>query len=241
VQVRHGARAARSRLPQLMYRTLILALVLTSTTARADPEAAAHLETGIRLFEAGDLDGARAELQIAYAADPTAEVGYALGQVYRKAGQCDHAIVYFRGAVAHSKSEALIKAAQYQIGRCVVEDPNSAAWRAPHDEPPVQPTVVVTSPPPPVAHASGWWRDPAGGALFGVGLAAVATGAGLLGHGQVLASDSKDDLGAYRAAGNVTEFRIAGGVVLGIGGALVLGSVIRYAVVAHRHGGPTPH
>jgi hypothetical protein len=62
----------------------------------------------------------------------------------------------------------------------------------------------------------------------------VIAGVALLADAQVLASRASDDLSAYRAAGIVPSLRIGGGVVLGCGGLLALGGIVRYAIVARR-------
>jgi tetratricopeptide (TPR) repeat protein len=225
---------------------LCLAIALTSIPAHAAPasdgtsSATPHLERGIRLFDAGDLDRAIEELELAYSLNPGPDVCYALGQALRKKGRCDKAIGYFRRAVEQSPSEKFTQAAQFQIGRCVVENPGLAQATGTTVEPPPttapqtppsQPPAVQEAPPPPRPK---WWRDPVGGALTFTGLAAVIAGTAVLARAQVVAADASDSLGSYHAAGNVSTLRIAGGVVLGAGGLLVLGGIARYAIHSRR-------
>jgi tetratricopeptide (TPR) repeat protein len=208
---------------------LCLVIALASSVARAAPahdpsSASSHLERGIKLVAAGDLDGAIVELEKAYELDPRPDVCYALGQALRKNKRCDRAIVYFRRAVEQSPSEAFTRATNYQIGRCVVENP-ALAHEQPQDAAEVTstPTALNLVPAEPAKVRRAWWRDPAG-----------LAGTGLLAGAQVLASDARNSFADHQAATIVPTLRIAGGVTLAGGGALLLGSIVRYIIVA-RH------
>jgi hypothetical protein len=84
-----------------------------------------------------------------------------------------------------------------------------------------------------------WWRDAAGWSLAGTGAAALVAGAVL-----VVVADAQnrgaDGLGSHGAFDDAIDRAIveqrAGFGLLGVGGALVLGGILRFAVVARRSG-----
>jgi tetratricopeptide (TPR) repeat protein len=195
-----------------------------ASSGKVQSEVEQHLQRGVKLYTEGAIDASIVELEQAYALDPNASVCYALGQAHRKKGACKRAIELYRCAVEKAPDEAFARAANYQIGRCVVAGGNESV------ETPTAAVVHEEATPP----KRPWRRDVAGGVLLGVGLGAVAAGGGLLGHGEALARAATDDLDAYRAAGAVGAQRIAGGVLLAVGGVGILGAVIRYVVVARR-------
>ena len=201
-------------------------LVLVAATSVAHADARDHVRAGVALYERGAFDAAIAELERANAIEVTAEGCYALGQAWRKKGDCTRAIASYRCAVESAPTEEFERAANFQIGRCVVEgrlepDVNPEPILIPVDR-------VVVKPAPP----SPWYRDTAGGVLFGLGIGAVSGGGGLLVHAELRAQAAGGDLQAFRDADNVRTERLAGTVSLAIGGALLVGSIVRYAVVA---------
>ncbi len=77
-----------------------------------------------------------------------------------------------------------------------------------------------------------WHRDPLGGVLVGVGLGTVAAGAGVLIAAQVQSSQQAPTYGMFaEQSDRIATMRIAGGVVLGVGAALLIGGVVRWAVL----------
>ena len=82
-----------------------------------------------------------------------------------------------------------------------------------------------------------WYADPAGGVLVGTGALGIAIGAALIPIANRQARSARDEFlhqefdDRYRSA---RRARAAGISVLAVGGALVLGGIIRYAIVASR-------
>ncbi|MCC6521230.1 MAG: tetratricopeptide repeat protein [Polyangiaceae bacterium] len=86
------------------------------------------------------------------------------------------------------------------------------------------------------ADGARWWSDPAALALLGSGLAGVGVGAGLLGWSQSKVGEARrqelDSYDAHLAAlEGARDLRVAGGVTLGLGLALVTGGVVRAVLV----------
>jgi hypothetical protein len=77
-------------------------------------------------------------------------------------------------------------------------------------------------------------RDVAGGLLVGLGAAGLGAGGALLISAELRARQATMDLSAFRAASAVEDQRLGGYLSIAIGGALVIGGVVRYAVLAAR-------
>jgi hypothetical protein len=101
------------------------------------------------------------------------------------------------------------------------------------EEGPSELTAEASPSPPPERRASAWWTDPIGGALVGAGVVGLGVGAALL----VSASVADDDkltaatYGEYKVLDDRAESRGRFGVIAtAVGGALVLGGIVRYAL-----------
>jgi tetratricopeptide (TPR) repeat protein len=173
----------------------------------------------------------------AYELDPRPQYVFARSQALRFAGQCEPAIAGYREFIALDPPQAAIDEARGHIAACggdpdeVTTPPVAAIERPP---PRVEPTPAVVDPPDEPREQRRWWRDPAGHALGWTGLAAAAVGAGLLGEGLARRErgDRADDEQSYRDARQGGRVLVHAGIpLLSIGGALVLASVVRFAVV----------
>jgi tetratricopeptide (TPR) repeat protein len=101
----------------------------------------------------------------------------------------------------------------------------------PSPPPSATPAAVVAAP---AAPPRRWWRDPAGAVLCAGGIGGLAVGAGLLGSALTTLAAANQSYDAFDRAHAVLGLRTAGAVVLGGGALLLVGGLIRYAVVA-RH------
>jgi hypothetical protein len=164
--------------------------------------------------------------------DPAARAGELFGraQALRRAGNCKAAIDVFEEFIAAGPPASDIHEAEAVIKDCreILGDEGE-----PEPPPPIPPRVDADPAPLPPARPQ-WWRDPAGGVLLGSGLAVAVTGAALYG---VSFSRARDGVGESEMQfedrrQSVRNFSAAGISLLAVGGALVLGAVIRYAVVS---------
>lgn len=200
----------------------------------ADPTAPTedHAAVAARAFREGDFVLAAEAFQRAFdiTGDPALLFGRA--QALRRAGSCAAAIEVFEQFIAMSPPATDAEAAQAVIDECraildVHEPPPSPS---PVDE---DPPPASTSPPP--SASPPWHRDVTGGALLGTGLAITAVGAALYGTAFAQADDRGGTEQQYDdRRRRVRTFAATGGALLITGGALVVGSVIRYAVVSKR-------
>lgn len=195
------------------------------------PAAAALWTEGQALYEAGRYAEAIDRFERGRAIDPRPEFLYAEGQAARKAGDCRKAIELYRRFVVEATTPAQIEAARLQITRCETE--LAAATPVPA-EPPVTPPPAIDATPaeaPRTRTRVPWYRD-----ALGVGL--IATSAGALGTGTFFVLRSRRDLadeqGSYGEFETGLDARKRDGVIglslLGAGGALAVGAVLRFAL-----------
>lgn len=208
-----------------------VALCVMAAPAVAQPDAKPDAEDdprtlalhGARLLDQGQLDEAIAVLEQAQELEVTYEGCYALGQALRKKdGNCTRAMPHYRCAVERAPNADLKIKADGQIGRCLRQGQLELEERV----------VFVTSPPPPPPPKPPWYRDTAGGVLLGLGLGAVGLGGGLLVHAEGRATMATENLDAFYDAEGVDKERLGGTVSLSVGGALLVGSIVRYIVVS---------
>jgi hypothetical protein len=182
------------------------------------------------LFERGRFADAAAAFSEAYAesGDPAHLFGRA--QALRRAGNCKAAIDVFEEFIAAGPPASDIHEAEAVIKDCreILGD------EAEPQPPPPIPPIVDADPDPLPPTRPRWWRDPAGGVLLGGGLAVAVTGAALYGVSFSRANDGvgESEMQFEDRRQSVRNSSAAGISLLAVGGALVLGAVIRYAVVS---------
>jgi hypothetical protein len=213
----------------------LLALLLVAAGApRNDPARRAEAA-----FAAGDYATAATAAAEAHAATGDPTYLYVQAQAERFGGRCELAIEHYRRFIAAVPSSDATLAAQDNIAECeAVLGRTSVPEPAPE---PVEPLAPVEPAPAPAdaprLRRDHWARDPAGGVLVGVGVVALAAGGGLYGRARA------DERAAGRAGDVVTygeridrayALSRAGVSVMIVGGALVVGGVIRWAVLARR-------
>jgi tetratricopeptide (TPR) repeat protein len=231
------------------------AIAQQSTEMKAwKPEARAHLERGLQLYDRNQLDEAIAELKAGHAIDPHPEFLYALGQVHRKKGDCAEAVKYYQAFVDAGPPAHQVAMARDLIDKCkrAAEPPRKEAAPPPlivpdaeTPQPPATlkpPTPAPPPPPPPSVEAPHveppaiqrgpmpWYRDWLGDALTGAGLIALTVGGVVVLDAQGKIDDAQHTYGNYAMAreGDAEGQRTMGTVVMGLGGALVAGGVLRY-------------
>lgn len=219
---------------------VLVVLLAMAGPSRGDPAKRAEAA-----FEAGDYEAAAAAAGEAYAAKGDPMFLYAQAQAERFGGRCELAIEHYRQFIAAVPSSAATLAAQDNIAECeavlgrtdddatpdpiepLAADPTAPVPTAPADEPGDQSR-------PRSAH---WARDPLGGVLVGVGVGAVAVGGGLYGQARV------DERAASQATEVVTygeridrayTWSRAGVSLMVVGGAAIVGGVVRWAVLARK-------
>jgi hypothetical protein len=207
------------------------ALVLAPAAAR-DPDVVA----GEAAYREGRWDDASVAFDAAWrrSGDPT--FLYTRAQVERRAGRCDKAIELFEQFLGTSPAAEAEAAARRYLEECRASLPPPDPVAADPVPAPVPP--VGDEPPPPVAPARPtrrWSRDPLAPVLVSIGGAAMVGGAALLGIAATRFSGARDEPDDRRYADRVAGARrleIAGATILPIGTALVIGGIVRWALLA---------
>ncbi|HEX3758198.1 MAG TPA: hypothetical protein VHW23_05810 [Kofleriaceae bacterium] len=206
-----------------------LGLVVAPAIVRADPaaDAKAHVARATQAHKDGRYDDARVELEAAYALTPRPELLYALGQVHAKLGRCSDAAAYFHRFAATQSDPQVAKVTDQAIASC-----KPAAAAADPAPPPGSPAPPST---PPSATAP-WYRDTLGDGLVLAGVVAVVVGL-VEYHGAASDLDAAED---RTRAPTVTRYfqlvdeahdkRTTALVVTGLGGLLIAGGIVHYAL-----------
>jgi tetratricopeptide (TPR) repeat protein len=216
--------------------------LLVSTALLGPPDDAAARAKAA--YDRGDFETAAAALAEAYEADPQPAYLYARAQAERFGGHCDDAIVHYEAFLATKPDGKAAQAARTNLEACRADlaaaepEPEPAPAPAPAPEP----TPTSSSPEPTPAPADEaprpWHRDPLGGALVGTGALALGVGVGLYAAAKADENTANDaaDVDAYgeRIERAATLSRVAI-PVMAVGGALVIGGVVRWIVVARRN------
>jgi hypothetical protein len=213
-----------------MIRALVLAIAL-------GPAKNPNVEAGEAAYKDGRWDDASVAFAAAF--DDTGEpiYLYTRAQAERRAGRCKLAIDLYTRFLATNPPEKSAQAATRYRDECralLPPEPEPAPAPAP------APVVDAADDPPDAPAAKHWARDPAGAVLVATGAAGIVTGSVLLGlayRDVDDASTASDDLGYSDRVERAHRFEIAGGTVLAVGSALLIGGVARWLVVRSRNGG----
>lgn len=186
-----------------------------------------HEQRAKEFYAVDDYKSAAAELQEAYALDPTVGHLYNWAQSERLGGDCEKAIPLYRRVL--ELNEELRGDVETNILKC------GGSVEAPADTTtPVEVDDGDGSDAPPDKPV---YKDWLGATLVGVGVGAGIAGGALLAVGisTVGEADNEANEGAYYEAENRGNRQAtAGAVLLGVGGALIVGGIIRYGVLASR-------
>lgn len=181
------------------------------------------------LFREGDFVAAAAAFLRAYEQTGDAALLFGRAQALRRAGNCGGAIEVFEEFIATDPPAADVEAARGVIAQCreiLGED---------RREPPPPVPIETPSDTPPQQRPARWHRDVAGGVLLGSGLVVATIGGALLGTAYGRDGAREESESDYEARDRSVRALGASGVALLVGGgALLVGSAVRYAIVAKR-------
>jgi len=235
----------------------LLALALASRAGTiaapglvSDPEAAKLVDEAQQAFKEGDYQAARDKIEAAYRIEPAPQLLWPWAQAERGVGNCQAAIDLYRRFIESGPKQEAVTAAEQNIARCEQELGVSAPPGPPPPPPPKPSGQEPSTAPAPVepapvdqpadkpTPARKWYRDPLGGALVGAGGGLMIVGTGLAGGASSRAKKLGDDAGTMSEyddrKGKTTAMRNGGIAVLSIGAALVIGGVVRWAILAKK-------
>jgi hypothetical protein len=216
---------------------LALALCAGSPRARAQtpptlkPEAQAHLDRGLRLYQSKEYLDAAAEIEAAYGLDPHPDLMYMWAQTRRLAGDCAGAIPLYRRYLDTRPSAKQSELAQRNLVRCEAVVAAASPTAAPAPAPPPPPIELRAPPPPPPAPRPPWYRDTVGHVVTGSGLVMLGTSSALEYWARVGLQDAYDAEIYGDAAVNAEAARVRHRLAMGalvLGSALVVAGVVRY-------------
>lgn len=211
--------------PLLLLAALPLALV-------APESAADHAALADRQYADGFYAAASASYASAFELEPQPEYLYGWAQSERRAGNCPRAVELYREYVAQDVSDAGREAAQKNALRCGVnlDEPVTP-------EPPPDPDPPDPDPPPSTDElpSDSWKQDAPAISLLATG-GAIAIVAGVLGgsaRNQRRRAERADVEADYAVhIERSTRLRTGAIVCATIGGAAIVGGIVRYVLVA---------
>lgn len=224
---------SRKRVLHSILFLLVMAEPVAEPPALAEPTAPAedHAAVAAKAFREGEFVRAAEAFARAYAATGDPALLFGRAQALRRAGSCAAAIDVFEEFIAAAPPAADAEAAQGSIDECraILEAHSDPTVDPPPPDPIDEPIAPPTTP------APKWHRDVTGGVLLGSGLAIVAVGAALYGTSFSLADERGGTEQAYESrTRRVRTFSATGaGLMIG-GGMVIVGAIVRYAVVAKR-------
>lgn len=195
---------------------------------------------GIKLYDLGNFDDAIKAYEEAYRLWPSPQILNNLGQAERQRHNYERAIFYFRSYLRYTPNASNEQAIKDLIKE--LED-LAAAQKKSNEHPPDTvhnppgATPPTPSQPSAVVAPTRWYQDPIGWTLAGAGLVAIGVGTGFIIHSNGLSDDAKtapDQREAQSKLDSSQTFKIAGGVTLGVGAALVIGGVVKMVLHENR-------
>ena len=225
---------------------VLLALAWPSS-ARAepkDPVARDFLEQGQAAVARDDYDAAADFYQKALEIEREPKALYLLGQVEFLRQDCRASVSYFKQVREFDVGPGVESAMQPYLVECAermaaepVEQPAEEVVEEPDEEPVVEePDEEPEAEDEPAIgeEPRRWYQDPLGDTLVGVGAAAAAAGGSLLIVAQLQQNGATTYGDLEGRVDGIDRMRIAGGATLGAGGALLIGGIVRWAVVSRR-------
>jgi tetratricopeptide (TPR) repeat protein len=218
----------------------ILIVLLFGHGALADKNKARELtERGIKQYNLGEYATAADAFKAAYDEFPDSTLLYNLAQCERQLSHRSRAITLYKSYLREAPDAPNAAEVRRLIGGLEEDLVREQQTNKPVEKPavPPPPAIVATPTSAPPAPTRPWWRNPAGWALVGIGVAAAATGGALLG---VAAGDQNNAPHAATLGDARTEleqartFRPAGFALVGVGAATAVAGVIVLAVMPSR-------
>ncbi|MGH1346939.1 MAG: tetratricopeptide repeat protein [Nannocystales bacterium] len=213
----------------------LVALALVGTLVRASTVTAAPAvsEDPIELIRQGRHLDAAAAFERQYERTGDGALLFAKATALRRGGDCRGAIETLERFVETQPPQPDIEAAREVIDVCTEILSNGE----PEPLPPPPPVLVVApesaDAPPPRERA--WTRDVPGGVLLGSGVAVTVGGVVLLGLAATRSQPREEsEAGFERRDQAVRTLSAVGGSMAAAGAALLIGSIVRYTVVARR-------
>lgn len=217
---------------------MILAAIFGTALALAPAPDTSAYDEAVAAWEREDWAQAADAFGRAFEVDPRPEFLWSRAQALRFGGDCEAAIEVYERFIAMQPPEVDQNSARGHIERCEAEvfanEPKI------EDDPPparVDPESTDDRPPPPPPKPRRWYTDPYGIGLLMGGLAASVVGSALVGSAHAIEGNASGAPSehTYRFEIERAQRRnVIGIACLGVGGALLVGSAIRFIIVGRR-------
>ena len=218
---------------------LVASLALAAVVAEAPVDD--DIAAGEKAWKEERWDDASEAFARAYEQTGEPKFLYTRAQAERRAGRCKDAIALYEEFLETEPAEKAQELARKYIEECrALLPPEPEPEPEPQPDPIGDPTTddPVVGPEPPIVDepptAKPWYRDPWGDALVGIGVVAAAAGGAMVGvayRGANAADDAPDDRAFGQELDRAQTLERAGAITLGVGAALLVGGVVRWAVV----------
>jgi len=217
---------------------LVVTLVLSTLTVSApamDPAAKERFDRGLAGYTAKRYADAIKDFRLAYALDPRPEILFSWAQAERLYGRCSQASKLYQRFLKSKPPAQQAEAARTGLERCK-DQPDTTPGDPEDVEAPAEapaPTPAPEQPPPEPEEPPRPRVDLLGVSLLGAGVVLGVVGGGLLGAGERKATRLGDapTYDEYAdGSSQVRTLRIAGGVLAGVGGALLVGGLVKLLV-----------
>ncbi len=223
----------------------VVASLAAAAPAESEDEAKAKvlLDAGIALFDGGDYEAALLKLNASIALDRSPKGLYAKAQTLFKLERCVEAVPLYNEMLATLPEDSPAWfAVKDGLVECVEEmtaqqaaQPAVAPVDADPDANPDGDVDDVDDDPPAGPPPKAWYKDPYAPVLLGLGAVGVGVGGFYLSEASKENASQPEQYDDFAKKGDrVRQLQIRGGVILGVGGALVLAGAIRYAVLGVR-------
>lgn len=188
-------------------------------------------DTGIAKFDAGDYEGALEDLNGSLELESHAKTLYAKAQSLNKLQRCREAVPIYNEVLVRLPDESpAASAVKDALVTCAEKLAADDGQPVPDLEPEPEPDPEPESEP-----EAAWYKDIPAPILLGLGVVGVGVGGAFLGRASGLDPEGASDYGAFEDERvQQRQLRIRGSVILGVGGVLVLGGIVRYALVARK-------
>lgn len=198
---------------------------------------------GVTMFDNGDFEGALEKVEASLAIESTAKSLYAKAQSLNKLDRCREAVPIYNDVLAmlpdKSAARPAVKDALVTCAEKMAEEDEAVAAPAvaldEDEDAELDDASGPVDEPPAKSNGKKWYADPYAPVLIGVGAIGVGIGGYYLGQASEENSKQPEQYDEFAAKGErVRQLQVQGGVILGVGGALVLTGAIRYAVLGAR-------
>jgi tetratricopeptide (TPR) repeat protein len=212
-------------------RAAVVAAVLLAAAPAAAQSADEHARLAEQYYQVGNFEGALAEFRAAYQLDPKVDYLFAMATIEEQRGGCAAAIELYEQFLATAPPEEDAAVAHAAIDKCketlgITDQPPPPV----DDEP--RPPPAEEPPPAPRRITRPFYTDLLGDALVGAGALGLAAGGALylLARGD---ADAAAEVGIshdeYQARWQEAQDRRRLALIAaGVGGALVVGGVVRW-------------